>query len=160
MPPRFHKILEAFGHEPVAVRDTDLAAAPDIELVRAVSSGAYDLLLSLDAHREAHVWSELLPELAEGRGRLLRIRLGPREPPTIAALTYHWARPYALLEPMLADSRLRMIQIGRSFGSNQRLKGGIRAYTAAQVAALVQQSMTVAPDNSLRAPGSPRLRQS
>jgi hypothetical protein len=151
-------VLEAFGHETASARTVGIEPdAPDPALLQALATYGFDWLVSLDTNRQPEVWSELMNELADGRGRLIRIKPRRTEVPTIPVLTRYWARNYERIAELMADSRCRLIQVGLDIAAQRAVRGGVRGYTGQELASLTQQSMSLAPDNSLRRLGSPRL---
>lgn len=158
VPAPFQAVVAAFGHRVISVQEAGLARSSDGDLLRALPALQFDLRLTLDGRRQPEVWSDLYGALAEGTGRLLRIKIRQREVPTVAVLTRAWAGPYEALALLLDDSSRVLIQLGLDTGSQRRLRGGVRAYIRAQVADLLQQEMSIGPGNALRAPGTPRPR--
>ena len=113
--------------------------------------------MSLDNNRQPEVWAEMMLELAEGRGRLLRIKTRSAEVPTVPVLTRYWAMPYERIHRLLGDKAVRLIQVGLQITSQRRIATGVRGYTRKEIAQLVQQEARIAPDGSFRPLGSPRL---
>ena len=86
IPRDFEKLLDAFGHSVAPARGLGLQGTSDVEFLRAVVAGGWDALISLDLNRQPEVWSQLMLELVEGRGRLVRLKPRSKEVPTIAVL--------------------------------------------------------------------------
>ncbi len=139
------------------MRELDLAGAPDAELLRALARYGLDALISLDNNRQPEVWADLMRELAEGRGRLIRIKTTNREVPTLANLTRYLVKSYERLEGVLNDPKAALVQIGHEITSRRPVVGGFRTYTRQEVGQLVQQSFGIAPDDSFRVRGTPRI---
>lgn len=158
MPAAFEAILGAYGHTVVSARSPELQQTSDVGLLRKLGPLGLDALLSLDNNRQPEVWAEMMGELAEGRGRLLRIKTRSAEVPTVPILNRYWALPYERIHDLLADRSARLIQVGLHISSQRRIANGVRGYTAREIAALVQQEMTITPAGLLRALGTPRLR--
>lgn len=129
----------------------------DWELLQELERNGYDLLITLDHHRQPEVFSRIMNELADGSGRLLRMKPSNREPTSVPVLTRTWAAPYERFAPALVDTRARLIQVGLAVNSQRPLRGGHMAYNQGQVAQMVQQQFTLAPDNTLRVRGTPGL---
>jgi hypothetical protein len=125
---------------------------PDPELLQALAAQRFDWLVSLDANRQPAVWSELLTELADGTGRLIRIKIRRRETPTIPVLTRYWSRNYGAVERLMEDARYRLVQVGLEVTSQREIRGGVKGYTRQQLGRLSQQEMSLTPDNALRRP--------
>jgi hypothetical protein len=157
VPSAFEAIVRAYGHTVVAVRELELQETSDGGLLRKLGPLGLDALLSLDNNRQPEVWAEMMLELADGRGRLVRIKTRSAEVPTVPVLTRYWATPYERIEGLLGDSTVRLIQVGLQITSQRRIAAGVRGYTRREIATLVQQEAKIAPDGSFRPLGSPRL---
>lgn len=137
---------------------SEYSGLSDGDLLRSVGAGGLDALLTLDYHRQPEVWAELLLDIADGSGRLVRLKPGPRDGASVLSLTRVWVKGYEKLEAFLKDPAIGLVQVGREWTSSRSIPGGVRGYTRLQVARLTQQEMHIAPDNTLRTPGRPRLR--
>lgn len=131
----------------------------DALIVRRLNAIGFDALLSLDLHRQREVWSSMYLELAEGRGRLVRIRPTRREVPSVAVLTRYWARAAERIDELLQNSQIALIQIGHEATNGRPIRGGVRGYSRRQIALMTQQVITTSPIGELRAQGSPRIRE-
>jgi hypothetical protein len=152
-------VVEAFGHEVASVQELGLTGTADHMLIDALHASDLDLILTLDGHRQSEVWSSVLSRLAEGPGRMLRMKIGKRELPTVAVLTRYWAVNYEeRTEKLVNDPAYVLVQLGRKATDYSRVRGGVRGYTRPQVAELLQQEFGITPQGDLRARGSPRLR--
>lgn len=123
-------------------------------LERLAEAGA-DFYLTLDHNREPDVWAAVYGRLAEGVGRMLRIKPKPRERQDIPTLTRYWAVSYERLEPWLGEPDKKLIQVGMQITSNRREPQGARAYTMAEIGQIVQQQLRTH-DGSLVRSGTPQ----
>ena len=98
-----------------------------------------DLYLTLDHNRELDVWPEVYGRLAEGTGRMLRIKPRSSETPDIPTLTWYWAKSYKRIEPWLTDYDVKLIQVGLRIDRAVSEPKGARAYHASDIARMVQQ---------------------
>jgi hypothetical protein len=99
------------------------------------------LLLSLDNNRQPEVWSRLINRLANGEGRLVRIKLPKTKVPTVPNLVLPWATAYQEFGALLEDPAVKLIQIGLSLTSQRPAKRGFEAYRQRDLGHLVQQQM-------------------
>ena len=144
-------MLLGLGHESVHVTDTDLRGRDDGDLLRSLDRVGCDWLVTLDLHRQPEVWPAVYTALAEGRGRLLRIR--PRRTPPagnraelIAKLTRYLVEDYAGWSRWLPERSIRLIDLGSGSTSRRgsRVGSGPRAHSAltrSEVAGLMQQQL-------------------
>lgn len=148
-------MLQAYGHNSIRAFGADLNATPDDRLVVEAKRQGCDLVLSLDNNRQKEVWSRVLLSLAQGQGRMLRIKLRRTELPSVPNLTRVWAGAYSRFEQDLNNSRVVLIQVGLSLAGNNPAKLGFEAFTKSDVAKIVQQEMNLF-NHALLPPGSPR----
>jgi hypothetical protein len=138
VPPAFGSVLEAFGHAVgYAAAEVGGEQMPDDDLIRHARRNGYDALLSLDQNRQQAVWMRVYEALALGQGRLVRVKLRRTVAPDPANLARAWLRPNDL-EPALEDRSRVLIQLGLAIASGRQLRGGMRTFTQAQVASLLQ----------------------
>lgn len=143
-------MLEALGHHAVHVVDTPLSHGDDGFLVRNLREVECEWLLTLDQHRQPEVWSDVYTALADGVGRLLRIRpvkTGATRS-VVASLARYVVDAYDNWSLWLDDPSIRLIDLGRGKrapGSARlsRARGSMSyaAYTTAEVAGLMQQQL-------------------
>lgn len=140
MNPNFGKVLDAYGHSCVWITEHDewRGEADWTHLERLAVVGA-DLYLTLDHNREPDVWAAVYGHLAEGIGRMLRIKPRPTETPDIPALNRYWARAYERMAPWLEDRDVKLIQVGMRIDRAVSEPQGARAYHAPDIADMVQQ---------------------
>lgn len=110
-----------------------------------------DWLLALDHHREPEVWIDVLSTLAEGRGRLVRIRPWrhrTRGNEQVAWLSRFLIDGCAEWTRWLNRRSVRMIELGRAWhpDAQGRLRAShgftvYQAYDRAEVARLLQSSL-------------------
>ena len=155
--PDFQLVLRGYGYECVSTAAAGLASTADDELLAAAKSAGFEFLLSLDNNRQQEVWSRLLLRLAEGDGRLIRIKIPGTAIPDVPTLTAYWSRAYPAFQRHLRDPRYVIIQVGLSATSSRLARGGFEAYTRKKVGSMVQQQMNWH-QGRLLVPGSPRVR--
>jgi hypothetical protein len=151
-------VLQAYGHASATALSLGLHEVPDDDLLRDAKRLGFDLVLSLDNHRQPEVWSRTLLSLAEGAGRLIRVKLPKTEIPDVPALTQRWAAAYREIQPHLDNRRSVLIQLGNGVNSNRPAPRGFEIYTKKDVAQMVQQEMSLH-SGRLLVPGSPRPRR-
>lgn len=105
-------------------------------------------LVALDLHREPEVWTSVLTALAEGTGRLIRIRPWRRSlrgDAQVAWLARFVIDGYELWYRYLDETQVRMIELGRAW--RRDAQGTLRprhgftvfqAFTANEVGVLLQ----------------------
>ncbi len=101
------------------------------------------------------MWAAVYGRLAEGVGRMLRIKPKPREQQGIPTLTRYWARAYERFEPWLGDHEKKLIQVGMRITSNRSEPEGARAYTREDIGQMVQQQLRIYEDSLVRS-GTPQ----
>ena len=157
MPPELALPLQALGHETVHVVSTELITLDDGELVQRLPDVGCDWLFTLDLYRQTETWAKVYTALAEGSGHVLRIRptrrQGIRGPILIAHLMTYLVSAYDEWEQWLTSGDIRLIDLGRgattSVSREATPKRGPRAhtaYTAQEVASLMQQQLGYGPD--------------
>ena len=157
MPPELALPLQALGHQAVLVADTELREFDDGELVRRLPDVECDCLFTLDLYRQTETWAKVYTALAEGSGRVLRIRPTRRQgiggPILIAHLMTYLVSAYDKWGQWLASGEIRLIDLGRgattSVSREEKPKRGPRAYTAytaQEVAGLMQQQLGYGPE--------------
>jgi len=120
-----------------------------------VAAVGADIYLTLDWNREPDVWAAVYGRLADGIGRLLRLKIKPKEVPDIPTLTRYWAVPYERVEDWLDDPQWKLIQVGLQIARAVREPGGARAYSVQHIAEMVQQRIALHDDALVRR-GTPR----
>lgn len=156
MNPDFGTILEAYGHSCVWIAERDeWRGEPDWSHLDRLSEAEADVYLTLDWNREPDVWAAVYGRLADGIGRLLRIKIKPGEVPDIPTLTRYWAVPYDRVEGWLNEPEWKLIQVGLQITQARREPGGARAYAVQHIATMVQQQMGLHGDALVRR-GTPR----
>ena len=144
-------MLEAYGHDCIWIVDhSSWRGRPDESHLDRLATTQADLFLTLDHNREPDVWAAVYGRLAQGVGRMVRIKLKPRERQGIPTLTRYWANAYERLEPWLADPEKKLIQVGMRINSNVREPGWVRAYSRQDVGQIVQQSFQIHDGNLVR----------
>jgi hypothetical protein len=152
----FGLILQAYGHECVSQLPVELRGLGDEHLIAAAKTNGCDFVVTLDNNRQPEVWSRTMLRLAQGEGRLLRIKTRSTELPTVPNLTKHWALAYPNFEGHLRDRRIVLIQLGLGMKDNRPAKLGFEAYRINDVRQMVQQEMQLH-EGSLRVRGTPAL---
>lgn len=127
-------VLHALGHEASTAQELKLAGHDDVSLAASLIDIGYDWVLTLDQHRKPEVWSALYLKIAEGRGRVLRIRIRKTQRPTIEVLTRYLVGAYEEWSPLLQEKVL--IDLGR------RSNTSWKAYGQQEVGAMTQQELT------------------
>lgn len=140
MNPNFGKVLDAYGHSCIWITDHDeWRGDPDWKHLERLAVVGADLYLTLDHNREPDVWAAVYGHLAEGIGRMLRIKPKPAERADIPTLNRYWARAYERIAPWLDDPDMKLIQVGMQITASRSEPEGARAYRARDIARMVQQ---------------------
>lgn len=152
-------MLEALGHRVIHVIDTPLSNGDDGLLVRNLREVECEWLLTLDRHRQPEVWSDVYTALADGQGRVVRLRPARtgRGRSVVANLARYLVDAYDGWSPWLDDPFIRLIDLGRgkrgggARSAHARGPTSYSAYTTAEVAGLMQQQLGYS--------GGPRINQ-
>lgn len=137
---------------------TEFAGEDDGELIRRLAAVNCDWLVALDLHREPEVWVSVFTALAEGQGRLVRIRPWRRQvggAAQIAWLARFVIDGYEEWSRYLSRGGIRLIELGRAWGPDRkgilRPRHGFTVYQAYRTQEIGQmlQSMMAGPQDEL-----------
>ncbi len=148
--------MDSYGHGCIWIVDNaDWVGKPDASHLDRLRQAGADFYLTLDHNREPDVWAAVYGRLADGAGRMLRIKLKPRERQGIPTLARYWANAYERFEPWLVDPEKSLIQVGMRITSNRREPDWVRAYTREDISEMVQQQFHIHAGNLVRT-GTPQ----